>query len=58
MKEVEQKNVPEVSGGIVSDDNIGLPFPPFPVPDPGFPQLPSGPFVREPPTPESPIVDR
>jgi hypothetical protein len=40
MKEVEKKEVPDVSGGVYLPDTIGLPYPPFP--DPDYPQVPGG----------------
>ncbi len=42
MKEVEKKDVPEVSGGNVlpADDITGLPLP---FPDPCYPPIPGGP---------------
>ena len=47
MKEVEKKDVPEISGGMASLENGGLPWAPLPFP--GFPPNPGAP--TDPPDP-------
>jgi hypothetical protein len=50
MKEVEKKDVPDVSGGYIGDGCI--PFPPI---DPDYPPNPIGP-VYPPPNPDEIVV--
>jgi hypothetical protein len=64
MKEVEKKDVPDVSGGVYLPDTLGLPYPPFT--DPDYPQFPGGstgptfpdPDVIDPINPIRPVFEK
>ena len=52
MKEVEKKDVPEVSGGNVLPDDTCIPLPPMPAPQ--YPPYPGGPMPGPGPGPTWP----